>query len=72
MPTFMTYYQTGDYGKLWFEAKDLKEAQDLLEEVSYGERMPLDDLPKLQTKVQGDEFSFQGLTEVKEWNRTKD
>jgi hypothetical protein len=64
MPTFMAYYQTGDYGKLWFEAKDLKEAQDLLDEVSYGERMSLDDLPKLQTKVQGDELSFQGLTEV--------
>jgi len=27
--------------------------------------MSLDDLPKLQTKVQGDELSFQGLTEVK-------
>lgn len=64
MATFMAYYQTGDYGKLWFEAKDLEEAQDLLDAVSYGERMSIDDLPKLKTKVQGDELSFQGLTEV--------
>lgn len=64
MPTYMAYYQTGDYGKLWFEAESLEKAQDLLEEVSYGERMSLDDLPKLKTKVQGDELSFQGLVEV--------
>ena len=64
MPTFMAYYQIGDYGKLWFEAKDLKEARDLLEGVSYGERMSLDDLPKLQTKVKGNELGFNGLTEV--------
>ena len=64
MPTYMAYYQTGDYGKLWFEAESLEKAQDLLEEVSYGERMSLDDLPKLKTKVQGDELSFQGLVKV--------
>ena len=64
MATFMAYYQTGDYGKLWFEAENLEEADDLLSRVE-DEKLSIDDLPKVENKVQGDEFSYQGLTEVK-------
>lgn len=64
MATFMAYYQTGDYGKLWFEAENLEEADYLLSRVE-DEKLSIDDLPKVENKVQGDEFSYQGLTEVK-------
>ena len=64
MPTFMAYYQTGDYGKLWFEAENLEEADYLLSRVE-DEKLSIDDLPNVENKVKGDEFSYQGLTEVK-------
>jgi hypothetical protein len=63
MPTYFAYYQTGDYGKLWFEAESLEKAEKFLEKVQDCE-LGLEELPGVQIKVQGDEHGFQGLVEV--------
>jgi len=63
MKTFMTYYQTGDYGKLWFEAEDEKQAEYLLSRVE-DYQLSIEDLPNVQIKLQGDEIGLVGLKEV--------
>ena len=60
--TYMVYYQTGDYGKAWFEAENIEEAQALISKVEEGEL----DFNELMTdiKVVGNEDGFHSLMEV--------
>jgi hypothetical protein len=60
--TYGVYYQTGDYGKAWFQAENMEEAEKLIAQVEEGEL----DFHELMTdiKVQGNEDGFQGLCEV--------
>ena len=60
--TYMVYYQTGDYGKAWFKAENIEEAQALISKVEEGEL----DFNELMTdiKVVGNEDGFHSLVEV--------
>jgi hypothetical protein len=60
--TYMVYYQTGDYGKAWFQAENIEEALDLISKVEEGEL----DFNELMTDivVAGNEDGFHSLMEV--------
>ena len=64
MPTFMSWYSLGEYGKLWFEADNEEHAKALLAKVVDGE-LAIDNLPNAQTNVKGgDDFEFESLERI--------
>lgn len=65
MPTFQTWYSTGEYGKLSFEADSMEEAQDLLDQLSVGE-IVFADLKNHFAKVKGDEIEFDQLEKLED------
>jgi hypothetical protein len=65
MATFIAYYSTGDYGKVWFDADSLEEARDLIDQVLDGNTfMNMEDLPNVGIKLKGNELEIDGLVEV--------
>lgn len=66
MPRYMTWYSTGEYGKLWFDAESEEDAQNLLEQVRSGE-LAFEDLPAMNSKIKGgDGFEFDNLEEIED------
>lgn len=64
MARFMTWYSTGEYGKLYFEADTPEQAQELLEQVQQGE-LDITELPNHYIKIKGgDGFEFENLEEI--------
>lgn len=63
MPTYSAWYSTGEYGKLWFEADSLEQAQEFLDDVQMG-NIDFSALPKLETKIKGEELEIDGLEEL--------
>jgi hypothetical protein len=63
MPTFQTWYSTGEYGKLSFEADSMEEAEDLLGQLSQGE-IEFSDLRNHFAKIKGDELEFDALEQL--------
>ena len=62
MATFSAWYSVEDFGKLWFEADSLEQAQDLIDQVP--ERMSIEDLPSVKMKLKGSELVIDGLERV--------
>ena len=62
MATFGAYFSVEDYGKLWFEADSLEQAQDLIDQVP--ERMSIEDLPSVNYKLNGSEVVIDGLERI--------
>tara|TARA_R110000751_G_scaffold178347_1_gene284560 strand:+ start:574 stop:768 length:195 start_codon:yes stop_codon:yes gene_type:complete len=63
MATFGAYFSVEDYGKLWFEADSLEQAQDLIDQVP--ERMSIEDLPSVKINVKvGSELVIDGLERI--------
>lgn len=63
MATFMAWYSTGEYGKMWFEAENIEQARELLDRVQRGE-ISVDELPKFDSSVKGDGWEFDDLHEL--------
>lgn len=63
MATFEAWYTTEDYGKLWFEAEDKAQAQELLSAVSQGQ-LSITDLPLMQSFEKGYEVQFDMVERV--------
>lgn len=63
MATFMAWYSTGEYGKLWFEAENIDEARELLDRVQRGE-ISVDELPGFDSSIKGDGWEFDDLHEL--------
>jgi len=64
MPTYGGWYSSGEYGKLWFHANSMEHAEELIQSVRDG-ITSIDELPEVNTKVKGDEWEIDGLTEMK-------
>ena len=62
MATFGAYFSAEDYGKLWFEADSLEQAQYLIGQVP--ERMSIEDLPSVKYKLNGSELVIDGLERI--------
>lgn len=52
MPRYQIYYSTGEWGKAWFTADDLEQAEDYLSQVKEGSILPID-LPDYDYSVKG-------------------
>lgn len=64
MPRFMVWYSTGEWGKAWFDAESLEQAEELLAEVMDGQRH-YEDLPAYNFSVKGgDGWEYEGLTQM--------
>jgi NAD kinase len=65
MTTYLTWYSTGEYGKLWFDADSEEQAEELLEQVRNGE-LTIEELPNYEMSVKGgDGFEFDLLRELR-------
>lgn len=65
MPTYMTWYSDGEYGKLWFDADNPEQAEELLQKVLDGE-MLMESLPRYEKSIKGGEpLGFEPVEECK-------
>lgn len=63
MATFMAWYSTGEYGKMWFDAENIEQARELLGKVQSGEISP-DELPGFNFSVKGEGWEFDDLHDL--------
>jgi hypothetical protein len=65
MALFEAWYQTGEHGKLSFEADSMEEAEGLLDQLSQG-KIEFSDLRNHFAKVKGDELEFNELEQLED------